>query len=71
MRLTIEIDANELKRIQALTGQRKKSPAISRALTDYLREHEKQRLIERALTGQTDFSATNDELEARDVYDAR
>lgn len=71
MRLTIDIDANELKRIQALTGQRKKSPAISRALTDYLREHEKQRFIERVLTGRTDFSATNDELEARDVYDAR
>ena len=71
MRLTIDIDAKELKRIQTLTGQRKKSPAISQALADYLREHEKQRFIERALTGQTDYSATNDEMEARDVYDAR
>jgi len=71
MRLTIDIDAKELKRIQTLTGQRKKSPAISQALADYLREHEKQRFIERVLTGQTDYSATNDELEAHDVYDAR
>jgi hypothetical protein len=71
MRLTIDIDAKDLKRIQTLTGQRKKSPAISRALAAYLREREKQRFIERALTGQTDYSATNDELEAGDIYDAR
>jgi len=68
MRITIEIDASELKKIQQLTGQKKKSPAVSRALADYLRIQQKQRLIERALTGATDFSLTNEELEARDLY---
>jgi len=70
MRITIEIDASELKKIQQLTGQKKKSPAVSRALADYLRIQQKQRLIERALTGGTDFSLTNEELEARDLYEA-
>jgi hypothetical protein len=32
---------------------------------------ERQKFIERALSGQTDFALTNEELEARDVYEAR
>ncbi|MBM3831753.1 MAG: hypothetical protein FJ403_00460 [Verrucomicrobia bacterium] len=69
MRITIDIDASELKRIQKLTGQKKKSPAVSQALADYLRMQEKKRLIERAFAGETDFSLTNAELEARDFYE--
>ena len=70
MRITIEIDASDLKQIQKTTGQKKKSPAINQALDEYLRMHEKQRFIERVLAGETDFSLTNQELEARDVYEA-
>jgi hypothetical protein len=71
MRITFEIDAKDLKQIQKITGQKKKSPAISRALTDYLQMRERRALIERALTGQTDYPLTNEELEARDVYETR
>jgi hypothetical protein len=71
MRITFEIDANDLKQIQKITGQRKKSPAISRALADFLRMRERQAFIERALGGQTDYGLTNDDLEARDVYETR
>ncbi len=71
MRITFEIDAKDLKKIQQITGQKKKSPAISRALADFLRMQEKRALIERALAGQTDYALTNEELEARDVYEAR
>lgn len=70
MRITIDVDASDLKQIQKTTGQKKKSPAISQALTEYLRMQEKKRFIEKVLTGQTDFSLTNEELEARDVYEA-
>lgn len=69
MRITIDIDASDLKQIQKTTGQKKKSPAISRALTEYLGMQEKKRFIEKVLTGQTDFSLTNEQLEARDVYE--
>jgi Arc/MetJ family transcription regulator len=71
MRVTIEIDANELSKIQKITGQKKKSPAISQALSTYLRQQQKQRFIEKALSGGTDFALTNEELEARDQYEAR
>lgn len=71
MRITIDIDADELRRIQKVTGQKKKSPAVTQALADFLRQRERQAFIDRALSGQTDFSATNEELEARDVYEAR
>jgi len=71
MRITVEIDAAELKRIQRATGERKKSPAISRALAEFLRQRERQQFIERALGGQTEFALTNEELETRDIYEAR
>lgn len=71
MRITFEIDANDLKQIQKITGQKKKSPAISRALADFLRMQQKRAFIEKALAGQTDYALTNEELETRDVYETR
>jgi Arc/MetJ family transcription regulator len=71
MRITIEIDATALRRIQNLTGQKKKSPAVSEALDAYLKQMERRSLIEKALSGGTDYPMTNEDLEARDVYEAR
>jgi len=71
MRITIDIDAKQLMRIQTITGQKKKSPAVSQALNAFLRQHERQTFVERALSGGTDFGLTNKELESRDVYEAR
>ena len=71
MRITFEIDANDLKQIQKITGQKKKAPAVSHALTDYLRMRQRRAFIEKALAGQTDYGLTNEELEARDLYETR
>jgi Arc/MetJ family transcription regulator len=71
MRLTIEVDDSDLRAIQRITGEKKKSPAVSRALAEFLRQQKKQKLIEMALSGQTDYPLTNDELEARDIYETR
>jgi hypothetical protein len=71
MRITFEIDANDLKQIQQITGQKKKSPAISRALADFLRMRQRQAFIEKALSGKTDYALTNEDLEACDVYETR
>lgn len=71
MRITIDIDDKELKQIQTITGKNKKSPAVSRALEEFIRQHQRRRFVERALSGQTDFALTNEELEARDVYETR
>ena len=71
MRITIEVASKDLRRIQQLTGQKKKSPAVSQALAEFLRQEERRAFIESALAGETDYSLTNDELEARDIYEAR
>jgi hypothetical protein len=71
MRITFEIDANDMKQIQKITAQKKKSPAISQALADYLQMRERRALIGRAPAGQTDYPLTNEDLEARDVYETR
>ena len=71
MRITIEVDATELKQIQKITGQKKKSPAVTQALSEFLRHQEREHFIERAMTGGMDYSLTNEELEARDIYEAR
>jgi hypothetical protein len=71
MRITFEIDANQLRQIQKITGEKKKSPAVSRALADFLRMRQRQELIERALAGETDYALTNDALEALDLYETR
>ena len=69
MRITIDIDENKLTDILQYTGQKKKSPAIAKALDTYLREMRKQRLLNRVREGRTDYPLTNDALEARGEYD--
>ena len=68
MRITIDMDASNSKEIQKATGLKKKSPALDQALSEFLRMQQKERLIQRALSGATDFSLTNDELESRDAH---
>jgi Arc/MetJ family transcription regulator len=69
MRITVEIDESTIQSIQHLTGLKKKSPAISKALHDYLRDARKRRLIQGVMEGKSDYSTTNEELEASAAYD--
>jgi Arc/MetJ family transcription regulator len=71
MRITIDIGAKQLTRIQKITGEKKKSPAVARALAEYLNWRQRHQFVERVLAGKTDFALTNRDLEARDVYDTR
>ena len=70
MRITIDIDAKQLATIQKATGTRKKSPAIRRALEQFLLEIEKKEFLRKVLAGETDYSMTNEELEARGAHDS-
>ena len=70
MRITVEIDESVLAEIQKLTGLAKKSPAVSQALQDYLHQERKRRFIARVMEGETDYSATNEELESGPAYDS-
>lgn len=71
MRVTVEIDEKTLRKIQKETGVKKISPALNAAVQEFLASRERKRIIDRFLDGKADYSLTNDELEARDLYEAR
>ncbi len=64
MRLTVEIDEDSLREIQAATGEAKKSPAVQKALALFLRERRKRELMDMVRRGEVDYPLTNDEIEA-------
>jgi len=70
MRMTVEIDDNELARVQEATGIKKKSPAVKKAVEEFLYAVERRRFLERVCEGRTDYSTTNDELESAASYDS-
>lgn len=63
MRVTLEIDDNKMKAILKLTRQEKKSPALAMALDDYLAFKRRQTFVNRVMAGETDYQATNEEIE--------
>ncbi len=63
MRITVEIDAKKLKAIQRATGIEMNSPALARALDEFLVNKEREQFLKRVVTGGTDYSSTNDDLE--------
>jgi Arc/MetJ family transcription regulator len=70
MRITIDIDESNLAAVQQATGIRKRSPAIRRAVADYVRDLERKRFIRKVMEGKSDYALSNEELEARGTYDA-
>ena len=44
---------------------------MTRALEEFLRQQARREFVARVLAGKTDFAVTNDELEARDIHEAR
>lgn len=69
MRITVDIDADKLEEIRRITGLRKKSPAVNRALDMFLREMRKRGLLDRVREGKTDYPLTNEALEQLGDYD--
>ena len=70
MRLTVELDEKDLASVQRATGIRKHSPAVRRAITEYVKGLEKKRFLQRVMAGKSDYALSNEELEARDTHDA-
>lgn len=70
MRLTVDIDDDALAAIQEATGIHKKSPAVKKAAEEYLHALKRKEFLRRVCEGRTDYSLTNEELEARVEYDS-
>lgn len=67
MRITIDISDEKLEKVLRLTGISRKSPAISRALDDYLDMVARQEFAALILEKKVRYDATNDEIEAVDA----
>jgi Arc/MetJ family transcription regulator len=67
MRITVEIDESVLKELLELLGEKKKSPAISKAVVEFVKRRKAQELGRLLREGRFDYPLTNEEVEAQDV----
>lgn len=70
MRIRVDIDEKQLVEVQKATGELKKSPAIRRALDEYVKEGRRKDFLRKVLSGGSDYALSNEELEALGTYDA-
>ena len=69
MRITVDLDANDLTEVSRLTGIKKKSPAVALAVQEFIRQKERELFLKKVLAGETDYALSNDELEAATKWD--
>ncbi len=68
MRITVDIDEKTIKSVINVTGIKKRSPAVSKAVSEYCVNQKRKHFLERIISGGSDYSLTNDALE-KAVYD--
>ncbi|BDS08487.1 hypothetical protein NT6N_35270 [Oceaniferula spumae] len=66
MRITIEIDETTLEHVQAMTGESKKSPAVSKAVKEFVRRRMAKDFGNLMMDGAFDYPSTPEEIEALD-----
>jgi len=64
MRITVEIEDSKIQVIQKWTKMRKKSPAVAQALDEFIEQRQRQEFLSKVMAGETDYRASNDELES-------
>ncbi len=63
MRVSVEINEATLNALRRLTGERKMSPAISRAVTEFVRRQRVREFGRLLREGAFDYPLTSDEVE--------
>ena len=63
MRITVDIEENELNELLKLTGEKKKSSAVNKAVTDYLNRKKAREFGRLLREGHFDYPMTNEEVE--------
>ncbi len=66
MRVSVEIDESTLQELRRLTGEKKMSPAIGRAVTEFVRRQQVKEFGRLMREGAFDYPLTNDEVESED-----
>lgn len=64
MRITVDIDDKKVRSLMKEFGIRRKSPAVSRAVDECLRQRTINRVIAMVESGEVNYSTTNEEIEA-------
>jgi len=65
MRITVDIDEATLQDLARITGESKKSPAIARAVTEFVNRKKAKEFGMLLREGAFDYPATNEEIEAQ------
>ncbi len=64
MRITVDIDEAILKDLARITGESKKSPAVAKAVTEFVNRKKAKEFGTLLREGAFDYPATNDAIEA-------
>ena len=66
MRITVDIEDHVLNDLVAMTGETKKSPAVSKVVTDWVKRQKAKEFGRKLREGYFDYPCTNDEIEGLD-----
>ena len=64
MRITVDIDEAILEDLARITGESKKSPAVAKAVTEFVNRKKAREFGTLLREGAFDYPSTNDEIEA-------
>ena len=67
MRITVDIEKDILEDLIRITGDSKKSPAVVKAVADFVRRQKAREFGRMLREGSFDYPATNEEIEQQDV----
>lgn len=66
MRVTVDIDESILDDLVGIMGEKKKSPAIARAVTEFVKRTKAREFGKKLMEGHFDYPSTNEEIENLD-----
>ncbi len=66
MRITVDIADEVLNDLVIMTGETKKSPAVSRVVTEWVKRQKAKAFGKRIMEGHYDYPSTNQEIEGLD-----
>jgi Arc/MetJ family transcription regulator len=66
MRITVDIDETTLADLARITGESKKSPAVARAVTEFVNRKKAKEFGTLLREGAFDYPTTNEEIEKSD-----
>ena len=67
MRITVDLDEETLKQAMRLTGEKKKGPAITKAVTEFINRQMAREFGRMVMEGEfVDYPMSNEEIEAND-----